>query len=190
LGGAFGAELGFEGLAMFGDAVDGEQQFVHAGDQGDFGQLAAGAQPLVMSAQPWVVAHGTERGHPQRGAQLGIADGGEASARSLPFARLLEAGDGTDISGERAGAAEVDRVADGTDDAGRHLRADAVDGSQHAADLMLAQLAVEVVIELAQAAAQQVEVLAGVAHLQAVRGPVMVADRTPSGVDEGTWSWS
>ena len=51
-------EVWHEGLAMLGHAVDGEQQFVHAGDQGDLGQLAAGAQPLVVRTQPWVAAHG------------------------------------------------------------------------------------------------------------------------------------
>ena len=33
-----------EGPAVLGDAVDGVEQFVHGGDQGELGQLAAGAQ--------------------------------------------------------------------------------------------------------------------------------------------------
>ena len=70
-----------EGLAVLGDAVDGEQQFVHAGDQGDLGQLAAGEQPLVVRSQPGVAAYRAECWHPQGGAQLGVADGGDGAAR-------------------------------------------------------------------------------------------------------------
>jgi hypothetical protein len=140
-----------EGLAVLGDAVDDEQQFVHAGDQGDLGQLAGGEQPLVVRAQPGIAAHRAQCWHPHGGAQLGVADGGDGAADRLPFARLFEGGDGADISGERAAAAEVGGVADGGDDAGRGLGTDAVDGGEQLADLVLAQFAVEVAVEIAQA---------------------------------------
>ncbi len=61
-------------------------------------------------------------------------------------------------------------VADGSDEtAGRGLGTDAIDGGEQAAHLMFAvQFAVEVAVEIAQAATQGVEVIAGVADLQAI----------------------
>ena len=102
----------------------------------------------------------------------------------MPFAGLFEGGDGADISGERAAAAEVGGVADRGDDAGRGLGADAVDGGEQPADLVLAQSAVEIAVELAQAAAQDVEVIAGVADLQAIGGAVVLSDGAAGGVAE------
>ena len=61
---------------------------------------------------------------------------------------------------------------------------DAVDGGEQPAHLVLAQFAVEVAIELAQAAAQGVEVIAGVADLQAIGGAVMLSDGAAGGLDE------
>ena len=110
--------------------------------------------------------------------------GVSGAAYGLPFARLFEGGDGADISGERAAAAEVGGVADCGDDAGGGLGADAVDGGEQPADLVLAQFAVEVAVEIAQAAAQGVEVIAGVADLQAIGGAVVLSDGAPGGVDE------
>ena len=107
-----------------------------------------------------------------------------SATHRLPFARLFEGGDGADISGERAAAAEVGGVADRGDDAGRGLGADAVDGGKQPADLVLAQFAVEVSVEIAQAVAQGVEVIAGVADLQAIGGAMVLSDRAPCGVDK------
>lgn len=49
-----GGEFRFERPPMLGDAVDGEQQFVHAGEQRDLGPFAACEQVLVIGAQPRV----------------------------------------------------------------------------------------------------------------------------------------
>src|SRR4029077_10949315 len=76
------------------------------------------------------------------------------------------------------------RIAGNGDDVGRSLRADAVDGGQQAADLMLAQFAFDVVVELTQPSAQDIEILAGVANLDAVGGAVVLTHRTPGGGDE------
>ncbi len=175
-GGWLEGDVRHEGLAVLGDAVNGEQRFVHAGDQGDLGQFAAGEQPLVVSTQPGVAAYRGQGWHPQGGAQLGVADGGDSAAYRLPFARLFEGGDGADISGKRAAAAKVGGVADGSDDAGRGLGTVAIDGGEQAAHLMFVQFAVEVAVEIAQAATQGVEVIAGVADLQAIGGAVMLSD--------------
>ena len=71
------SEVWHEGPAVLGDAVDGEQQFVHAGEHGNLGQLAAGDHALVVRTQPRIAAYGGQGGHPQGGAQLGVADGGD-----------------------------------------------------------------------------------------------------------------
>ena len=47
-----------EGLAVFGDAVDGAEQLAHGGDEGELGGLAGGAQAFVEGAQPVVAAVG------------------------------------------------------------------------------------------------------------------------------------
>ena len=45
---SFGSRPRHEGSAMFGDAVDGEQQLVHAGHERDLRQLAAGGLLLAL----------------------------------------------------------------------------------------------------------------------------------------------
>ena len=52
------------------------------------------------------------------------------------------------------------------------------------ADLVVAQFAFDVALDFAQAAAQQVEVLAGVAGLQAVGRAVVLADGALCGLDQ------
>ncbi len=85
-------------------------------------------------------------------------------------------GNDADVGRKRGGGAEVGGVAEFGDQACGGVRADAIDGSEQLADLMLAQFAVDVAIELAQATAQDIEVLAGVTHLDAVRLGVMASD--------------
>ena len=183
-GGSAAAPAASVGAASY-VAVDGEQQFVHAGEQGDLGQLAAGdAGAGSGHAAMGCCVRRSRVGIHRAARKLGVADGGEGAAYRLPFARLFEGGDGADIGGERAAAAEVGGVADVGDDASRGLGADAVDGGEQAADLVLAQFAVEVAIEIAQAAAQGVEVIAGVTDLQAIGSAVMLSDRAACGVDE------
>jgi len=102
----------------------------------------------------------------------------------VAFTRLLEPGDGPHVGSERTGAAEQRGVTDDGDDAGGGLRADAVDGGEQVTDLMLAQFALDIVVELAQPAAQQIQILAGVTHLDAVGHALMLADRMPCSVDQ------
>ena len=101
------------------------------------------------------------------------------------LARLLEAWDDADVGRERAGGAEVGGIAQFGDQACGGGGADAVDGGQQAADLMFAQFAVDVAVEFAQAAAQEVEVLAEVTHLDAISGAVVLADGALGSVDQG-----
>ena len=136
---------GGEWTAMLGDAVNGEQQFVHARDQGDLGQLAARTQSLIVVAQPGIEAHRGQRRHPQRGTEAGVAEGSQ----------------------------------------GGGLGSDAVDSGEQAADFMATEFIFDVVVELAQSLAQRIEVLAGVADLDAIGGAVMLADGAAGGVDEG-----
>src|SRR2546427_264968 len=92
---------------------------------------------------------------------------------------------GAECGGQRGGAAKGGGVADFGDDAGGGIRANTVNGGQQPPDLMLAQFAFDVPVELAQAAAQHVEVITGVTDLQAVGGAVMLPDRAAGGVREG-----
>ena len=88
------SELRYEGAPMLGDAVHGEEQFVHARDEGDLGQLAARTQAFVVRPQPWVVAHRAEGRHPQCSTQGRIADRGQRRAGRLTFAGVAQARDG------------------------------------------------------------------------------------------------
>ena len=47
-----------EGLAVFGDAVDGAQELAHGGDEGELGGLSGGAQALVETSQQVPVLKG------------------------------------------------------------------------------------------------------------------------------------
>src|SRR6185437_13053026 len=148
-----------ERLAMLGNAVDGKEQLVHAGDERDLGQLAARTQPFVVRAKPRIAANRGERRHPKRRAQAGIADRRQRSASRLPFSRMTQARDGADVGRERSRAVEVGRVADRGDDARGGVRTDPIDGRKKPADLVFAQLAFDVAIDLAQAAAQDGKVI-------------------------------
>ncbi len=141
------------------------------------------ALPWVVRAQPRVEAHRGQRGHPQRGAEASVADGGGGGASAGAFAGLAECGDDADVGRRRAGGAEVGGIAEFGDEPGRSIGADAVDAGEQRADFVHAQGGVDVMVELAQAPTQGVEILAGIAHLHAVGCAVMVADRTLGRVD-------
>ena len=64
------------------------------------------------------------------------------------------------------------------------MRADAVDAGEELADLVGLEQALDVALDLLQAAAPEVEVLADVARLQRVDRPVMLADRALRRRDE------
>ena len=70
-----------EGTAMRGDAVDGVKQLPHRGDQRDLWELATRDETIVVRAKPRVVSHGHEDGHPELGAEVGVADGREPCSR-------------------------------------------------------------------------------------------------------------
>lgn len=103
---------------------------------------------------------------------------------ALPCARLAEARDGADERGERARAAEVGRVADPGQQAGGGLGPDARDRGEQLADVVGAEQALDVALDGAEAAAPEIEVLAGVADLQAIGLAVMLADRGRRGGSE------
>ena len=176
--------LGDEGPAMFGDGIDSEQQFVHAGEQSDLGQLAARSKPLVMSAQPRVEAHRGQRGIHNAARKRALPTGVRRAWRVLAYriARVLER---CRRKRQRGGVSEVGGIAEFGDQAGCGLRADAVDGGEQAANLVLAQFAFDVAVDIAQAVAQHVEVIAGIANLQAVGRAVMLANRAARCIDEG-----
>src|SRR5512132_3401955 len=93
------------------------------------------------------------------------------------FARLLETGHHTDVGGERRRIGEAAEIAEFGDEADHGVGADARDRGEQRADLVFFELAADVVVQFPDASAQQVQVLAGVADLDAVGGTMMVADR-------------
>src|SRR5262249_53933809 len=86
---------------------------------------------------------------------------------------------------ERVAVAEALEVAGLGEDACRGLRTDAIDRRQQLANLVLVERGLDVGAEIADATAQEVDVLAGVLDLHAVRVAVMTADGDLGSSDEG-----
>jgi len=61
------------------------------------------------------------------------------------------------------------------DQARRRLRADALNGREQRPDLVVAQQTFDITLESTKAPAQQVEILTGVAHLDAIGLAVMAS---------------
>lgn len=173
-----------EGASVLGHGVDGDEQLPDGGHQGDLGKFAPRAEPLVVGPEPGILAHGGEGWHPEGRSQGGVPDGGEAGASGRVFAGLARGGDHAHVGGERPGIAELGGIAQLGDEAGGGLGADPVDGGQQGADLVVAQQALDVAREGAQAAAQQVEVFAGVADLDPVGLAMVAPDGDLGGLDE------
>jgi hypothetical protein len=70
---------------IFEEVVHQDDEFAHAGDQGDFWLFTGGAEPQVKGFEDGVVADGAEDGHVESGA-----DGG-SSARDVTLAALASA---------------------------------------------------------------------------------------------------
>ena len=100
------------------------------------------------------------------------------------LAGLPEAGDDAEIGGQGVGAFEACGVADGCDDAGGGLRSDTLDGGQQLADLVGVEQVFDVALDVGEAFAPEVEVLADVRGLQLVGGSVVLADGSLCGFDE------
>jgi hypothetical protein len=167
----------YEWPPVLGDAVDGDEQFAHRGNDCDLPQLAASDQALVVDAQPRIETDSTEGGHPELGAQASVPQRMQAGALALTFAGLSEARHGADEGRECAGATEVRGVADSRDEAGRGLRPDPWDGREELADIVGVQQALDITFHGAEAAAPEVEIFAGVADLQAIGLTVVLTDR-------------
>jgi len=184
---AFSSRLGkFDGerLAVLGDAVGGVEQLAHCGDEGELGWFSTGNEAVIERLEPGVAPDRAHDGHPQRPAQAGVAHGCAGGTTAGILAGLLEAGHHADIGRERSRTLEARRVTYGGDDAGGCLRADAVDGEQQLADLVALEQAVDVALDLDQAPAPKVEVLADVAGLQPIRRPVVLTDGAFGGFDQ------
>lgn len=93
-----------EGFAVFGNAVDGAQQFSHGGDEREFRRFADDAEAIVEGAQPGVSLHGDEHRHPKSLAQARVAEGSGAGPCCGSLAGLFEARDDADIGREGRGA--------------------------------------------------------------------------------------
>lgn len=174
-----------EGSAVFGDAVDGVQQLPHGRDEREFGGFSGSAEALVECPQPGVSADGAEDRHPEGHSQVGVSHGGDrrAGASGL-LSGLFEAGHGADIGGKGCGASEAGRVADGGDDAGGGLWSDTLDGGEQLADLVGVEQVPDIALDVGEAFAPEVEVLADVRGLQFVGGAVVLADGGLCGLDQ------
>jgi transposase len=82
-----------KGLASLRDGVNGVQELAHGCHDGDLGRLTAGSQALVEVSEPWVVPDGSERWHPERGPEPGVADIRDAGTLGLPLPGEAQGGD-------------------------------------------------------------------------------------------------
>lgn len=151
-----------ERFAALGDAVDGMQELSHGSDEGELRRLSGGTQAFIEWAQPVVQSDGGEHGHPERASQFGIAES-DRGAGPRPFARLSEGGHNTDIGGKGPCGSEARRIAGDGDDARGRIGTDAVDAGQQPPDLVGVEQALDVALDLLQATAPEVDVLADVA---------------------------
>ncbi len=94
-----------ERLSVLGDAENGVKQFAHGGDERELGRLAGLAQAIVEGLEPRIDAYGGQHGHPERAAQLRVAEGCGGTG-GCTLSRLPEAGNDTDIGSEGAGASK------------------------------------------------------------------------------------
>jgi hypothetical protein len=92
-------------------------------------------------------------------------------AAGLALSGLPQAGNGSDVGGDGCGAAERGDVAQFRYQAGGGCGADAVDGGQQGANLVITKRALDVRVDLAQTSAKHVEIFAGAVNLDATKGP-------------------
>ncbi len=60
---------GDEWPAVFGDAVDGVEQFTHGGDERELWRFSGGAQSQLECTEPLIKPDGAEHWHPERAEQ-------------------------------------------------------------------------------------------------------------------------
>ena len=108
-------------------------------------------------------------------------DAGSAAAAVL--AGLLEAGHHADIGCERGGVLEACRIAYSGNDAVDVRRTSRFDAEQQLADFVDFKQGGDVALDLEQAHAPQVEVLADMVGLQPIRWRVVLADGALGGLD-------
>jgi len=176
---------GDEWPAVFGDAVDGVEQFTHGGDERELWRFSGGAQSLVEGTEPWIKTDGAEHWHPERAAQSGMSEVANAGPSALLLSGLSQCRYDADESGKGTGAFEMGGIAGGGDDACCGLWPDAIDaGDQLACDMGIEQV-LDVVLDLGEALAPSVEVLADMSGLQLIGGSMMLTDRMLGGLDQG-----
>lgn len=81
-------------------AVDGSDQLVHGGDRCNLRPFASRAKSLIVSSQPRIDTDRNQNRHPERASESGVAEGNRTRPRKLPFPRLMDTRDNTDITGE------------------------------------------------------------------------------------------
>jgi hypothetical protein len=113
-----------------------------------------------------------------------MAYGNQRRMDGSMFAGLLEAWDDAHIGGQRGGTAEMAGVAQFRDQARRGLGADAVDGRQQRANFMVAQPALNVPLELLDPLPEDLQILAGIAHLDLIGRSLVLAHRLSSRLQE------
>ena len=176
---------GDEWPAVFGDAVDGVEQFTHGGDERELWRFSGGAQSQVEGTEPWIKTDGAEHWHPERAAQSSMPEVADAGPGALLLSGLSQCRYDADESGKGTGAFEMGGIAGGGDDACCGLWPDAIDaGDQLACDMGIEQV-LDVVLDLGEALAPSVEVLADMSGLQLIGGSMMLTDRMLGGLDQG-----
>jgi hypothetical protein len=88
------------------------------------------------------------------------------------------------IRGQCPGAPEARGIAEFGDEHGRGIVADASDGGQELADLVLLELGGDIAIEPLKPLAQGLEVFASVTHTDLMRRAMLTPDRILGGIDQ------
>jgi hypothetical protein len=161
------------------------KQFPHGGDDCELWRLSSGAQAQVEGAEPWIKPDGAEHWHPERAAQSSMPEVADAGPGALLLSGLSQCRYDADESGKGTGAFEMGGIAGGGDDACCGLWPNAIDaGDQLACDMGIEQV-LDVVLDLGEAFAPSVEVLADMSGLKLIGGSMMLTDRMLGGLDQG-----
>src|SRR5215472_11088804 len=137
----------------------------------------------MISAQPRIKTHGDYGRQPQCVPEPRIAERDSGHARSFSLSRLPQSWGDADIAGERTAIAKPRQIAELANQAGRGLCADASNRSEQFADLVRIKLPLDLILDLIQSAALQLDVFASVSHLQPVGLGVMLSHRVLGRLD-------
>jgi len=173
-----------EGTFGLGHTIDGSQQFPPDSNECHFGVLAPCTELLIVGPEPGIKTGRDQRRHPERGSEARMAEGNQRRMDGPMCAGLLEAWDEAHRGGQRGGTAECAGVAQFRDQARRGLGAYAVDGRQQRANVMVAQLALNVPLELLDPLPEDLQILAGIAHWDLIGRGLVLAHRLPSRLQE------